>query len=48
MTEDLNGYFSSMFTRENISALPVPDATFQEAKFDYLGPLINRNSRNGC
>ena len=40
MAEDLNGYFSSMFTKENISALQVPDATFQEANFNCLGPLI--------
>ena len=40
MAEDLNGYFSSVFTRENISSLPVPDVKFQEAKSDYLGPLI--------
>ena len=38
--EDLNGYFSSVFTREDISALPVPDAKFQEGKSDYLGQLI--------
>ena len=30
MEEDLNGYFSSVFTKEGISSLPVPDATFQE------------------
>ena len=29
-----------MFTKENISSLPVPDAKFQEPKFDYLEPLI--------
>ena len=40
MAEDLNGYFSSVFTRDHISSLPVPDAKFQEAKSDYLGPLI--------
>ena len=40
MSEDLNGYFSSVFTRENISSLPVPDAKFQEAKSDYLLQLI--------
>ena len=39
MAEDLNGYFSSVFTREDISSLPVPDAKFQEAKSDYLGQL---------
>ena len=26
--------------RDDISSLPVPDAKFQEAKSDYLGPLI--------
>ena len=40
MVEDLNGYFSSMFTREDISSLPVPDAKFQEATSDYIGLLI--------
>ena len=40
MAEDLNGYFSSVFTREDISSLPVPDAKFQEHQSDYLGPLI--------
>ena len=40
MAEDLNGYFGSVFTREDISPLPVPDVTFQEAKSDYLGQLI--------
>ena len=40
MAEDLNGYFSSVFTTEYISSLPVPDAKFQEAKSDYLGQLI--------
>ena len=38
MAEDLNGYLSSVFTREDISSLPVPDAKFQEAKSD-LGQL---------
>ena len=36
----INVYFSSLFTRENISSLPVPDAKCQEAKSVYLGPLI--------
>ena len=40
MVEDLNGYFSSMFTREDISSLPVPDAKFQEATSDYIGLLL--------
>ena len=28
MAEGLNGYFSSVFTREDISSLPVPDAQY--------------------
>ena len=36
MAEDLNGYFSSVFNREDTSSLAVPDAKFQEAKSDYL------------
>ena len=40
MAEDLNGYVSSVFTKEDISSLPVADAKFQEAKSDYLGPLV--------
>ena len=40
MAEDLNGYFNSMFTTEDISSLPVPDTKFQEAKSDYLWQLI--------
>ena len=40
MPEGLNGFFSSVFTRDDISSLPVPDAKFQEAKSDYLGQLI--------
>ena len=40
MAEDLNGYFSSVFTREDISSLPVQDVKFQDAKSDYLGQLI--------
>ena len=40
MAEDLNGYFSSMFTKEDISSLPVADAKFQEAKSYNLGSLV--------
>ena len=40
MAEDLNGYFSSVFTKEDISSLRVADAKFQGAKSDYLGPLV--------
>ena len=31
MAEDLNGYYSSVFTTERISSLQVPDVKFQEA-----------------
>ena len=40
MAEYLNGYFSSVFTKEDISSLPAADAKFQGAKSDYLGPLV--------
>ena len=40
MAEDLNGYFSSVFTEEDISSLPVVDAKFLEAKSEYLGQLV--------
>ena len=39
MAEDLNDYFSSVFTREDISSLPAPDAKFQGDKSDLLGQL---------
>ena len=40
ISQVFNGYLSSMFTKEDISSLPVADAKFQEAKSDYLGPLV--------
>ena len=40
MAGDLNGYFNSVFTREDINSLLVPDAKFQEVTSDYLGLLI--------
>ena len=40
MAEDLNGYFSSVFKREDISSLPVLDVEFQENHSDYLGQLV--------
>ncbi len=40
MAEDLNEYFSLVFTRENISSLPVPEAKFKGAESDYLGQII--------
>ena len=40
MAENLNEYFSSVFTREDTSALPVPDTIFEGRESDYLGQLI--------
>ena len=40
MAEYINSYFSSVFTKEDISSLPFADAKFQGAKSDYLGPLV--------
>ena len=40
LAEGLNGYFNSLFTREEISSFPVQDAKFHGAKSDYLGQLI--------
>ena len=38
MAENLKEYFSSVFTREDISILPVPEIRFDGR--DYLGQLI--------
>ena len=38
MAENLNEYFSSVFTLNNISALPVPELKGRDS--DYLGQLI--------
>ena len=40
MAENRDDYFSSVFTREDISSLPVPYAKFHEAKSDFLVQLI--------
>ena len=40
MAENLNEYSSSMFTREDISALPVPETKFEGRESDYLRQLI--------
>ena len=40
MEENLNEYFSSVFTREDTSALPVPETKFEGRESDYLGQLI--------
>ena len=40
MAENLNEYFSSVFTREDISILPILETKFEGREFDYLGQLI--------
>ena len=40
MAENLNEYFSSVFTKEDISILPVLETKFEGREFDYLGQLI--------
>ena len=40
MAENLNEYFSSVFTREDISILPVLETKFEGREFDYLGQLV--------
>ena len=40
MAENLNEYFSSVFTGEDISALPVPKTKIEGRESDYLEQLI--------
>ena len=40
MAENINDYFISVFTREDISALPLPETKFEGRESDYLGQLI--------
>ena len=40
MAENLNEYFSSVFTREDISILPILETKFQGREFNYLGQLM--------
>ena len=40
MTEVLNKYFSSVFTTEDISSLPVPFTKFEGSKSEHLGQLF--------
>ena len=37
--ENLNEYVSSVFTREYINALPVPETKFERRESDHLGQL---------
>ena len=40
MAEVLNEYFSSVFTTEDISSLPVPFTKFESSKSEHLGQLF--------
>ena len=40
MTEELNIYFNSVFTREDTSSLPVPETKFNGSEEERLGQLI--------
>ena len=40
MAEVLNEYFSSVFTSEDISSLPVTASKFEGDKSDHLGQLF--------
>ena len=40
MAEKLNMHFSSVFTRENTSSLPVPETKFKGSEGDMLGQLV--------
>ena len=40
MAEELNMHFSSVFTREDTSSLPVPEAKFNGSEEEMLGQLI--------
>ena len=40
MAEVLNEYFSSVFTTEDTSSLPVPSTKFEGSKSEHLGPIF--------
>ena len=40
MAEELNMYFSSVFTREDTSSLPVPETKFKGSEGEMLGQLV--------
>ena len=40
MAEELNMHFSSVFTRENTSSLPVPETKFNRSEGEKLGQLV--------
>ena len=41
MADDINGYLTSVFTREDVSSLPVPYTKFEGPSSDYLGQVTS-------
>ena len=46
MAEDINMHFSSVFTREDTSSLPVPETKFNGSEEERLGQLIVTHMRH--
>ena len=46
MAEELNMHFSSVFTREDTSSLPVQETKFNGSEEERLGQLIICNPRS--
>ena len=40
MAEELNMHFSSVFTREDTSSIPVPETKFKGSEGERLGQLV--------
>ena len=40
MADELNRHFSSVFTREDTSSLPVPETNFKGSEGERLGQLV--------
>ena len=40
MAEELNMHFSSVFTREDTSSLPVPETKFEGSEGERVGQLV--------
>ena len=45
MADELNMHFSSVFTREDTSSIPVPEAKFKGSEGERLGQLVGALDR---
>ena len=45
MAEELNTHFSSVFTREDTSSIPVPEAKFKGSEGERLGQLVVKTNK---